>query len=100
MPDCIERLGIEPVDIAGVPQARLFAPLGMERAGFGPPGDAARVDQPWGHRRQGEKTVPLFFDNPSSLGPAGTVHASLEDWAKFAALHLGDARLQTAAWRV
>ena len=70
-------------------RARLFAPLGMERVGFGPPGDAARVDQPWGHRRQGKESVPLFLDNPSSLGPAGTVHASLEDWARFVALHLG-----------
>jgi len=70
-------------------RTRLFAPLGMERVGFGPPGDAARIDQPWGHRRQGQQSVPLFFDNPSSMGPAGTVHASLEDWARFAALHLG-----------
>ena len=70
-------------------QARLFAPLGMKRVGFGPPGDPETVDQPWGHRRRGEQSVPVFADNPSSMGPAGTVHASLGDWAKFAALHLG-----------
>lgn len=31
----------------------------------------------------------MFADNPPSLGPAGTVHATLRDWAKFARLHLG-----------
>jgi len=67
----------------------LFAPLGMTRVGFGPPGDREQVDQPWGHRRAGERLTAVFADNPSSLGPAGTVHASLADWAKFAALHLG-----------
>ena len=27
-------------------------------------------------------------DNPAALGPAGTVHATLEDWARFVSLHL------------
>ncbi|MEC8253357.1 MAG: serine hydrolase domain-containing protein [Planctomycetota bacterium] len=80
---------------------RLFEPLGMERAGFGPPGTKEAVTQPWGHVGRGEATRPMFHDNPSSLGPAGTVHASLRDWAKFAAMHLGlvhgDALLTSAA---
>ena len=71
---------------------RLFEPLGMERAGFGPPGDREAVTQPWGHVGRGEASRPMFHDNPSSLGPAGTVHASLRDWAKFVAMHLGVAR--------
>ena len=31
--------------------------------------------------------VPLS-DNPAVLGPGATVHATLADWARFAALHL------------
>jgi CubicO group peptidase (beta-lactamase class C family) len=68
---------------------RLFDPLGMKSAGFGPPGVSGHVDQPWGHR-----AIPLLgprasqHDNPLVLGPAGRVHASLLDWARFVALHL------------
>jgi CubicO group peptidase (beta-lactamase class C family) len=67
----------------------LFAPLGMASAGFGAPGDEQAADQPWGHRRRGDALEPVFRDNPPAMAPAGTVHCSLRDWAKFAALHLG-----------
>ncbi|MBU0638989.1 MAG: beta-lactamase family protein [Planctomycetes bacterium] len=77
-------------------QARLFMPLGMTTAGFGPPGKPDAVDQPFGHRRVGERVMPIapgpLADNPASIGPAGTVHAGLGDWARFAALHLRGAR--------
>jgi hypothetical protein len=33
-------------------------------------------------------------DNPPLLGPAGTVHCSMEDWAKYARFHLRAARGQ------
>ena len=64
-------------------QERLFTPLGMTGAGFGPPGTPRKVDQPWGHRRKGGAWKPDRSDNDPSLGPAGTVHLSVEDWAKF-----------------
>lgn len=70
----------------------LFEPLGMSTAGFGPPGSADTIDQPRAHRRKGNDLVPVppgpGADNPVFYGPAGTVHASLADWAKFVALHL------------
>ena len=71
-------------------QERLFAPLGMSTAGFGAPGTPGQVDQPWGHRRDpdGEDWVPNQVDNAAALGPAGTVHVAIEDWAKFMALWL------------
>lgn len=63
---------------------RLFTPLGMTSAGFGTPGTPNRVDQPWGHRRDSARRwIPGQFDNAPALGPAGTVHLSIEDWAKF-----------------
>jgi hypothetical protein len=34
-------------------------------------------------------------DNPPVLGPAGTAHCTLQDWARFAALHLAGARGET-----
>jgi CubicO group peptidase (beta-lactamase class C family) len=78
-------------------RGRLFEPLGMASAGFGPPGTPGKVDEPWGHREAGGEVRAVREDNAPSLGPAGTVHASVPDWAKFVALHLrgaqGKARL-------
>jgi CubicO group peptidase (beta-lactamase class C family) len=76
----------------------LFRPLGMESAGFGAPGTADVCDQPRGHSATGAPIEPSpRADNPAVLGPAGTVHATLADWAKFVALHLegshGDVRV-------
>jgi CubicO group peptidase (beta-lactamase class C family) len=77
----------------------LFEPLGMATAGFGPPGTPGQPDQPWGHqfglvRRRWRLFPPVQrdSDNPAVIAPAGTVHCSLADWAKFAALHLAGAR--------
>jgi CubicO group peptidase (beta-lactamase class C family) len=76
-------------------QREVFAPLGITSAGFGMPGTADATTQPWGHtgggQAAGKRTamVAHFADNPPPLGPAGTVHMTLGDWAKFAALHLG-----------
>ncbi|MDB5350447.1 MAG: penicillin-binding protein beta-lactamase class [Planctomycetota bacterium] len=70
----------------------LFAPLGMSSAGFGPPGIKDKVDQPWGHSAMFGRKVPSQIDNPPVLGPAGTVHSTMADWAKFAELHLKGAR--------
>jgi CubicO group peptidase (beta-lactamase class C family) len=77
---------------------RLFRPLGMDSAGYGAPGTAKGIDQPRGHGADGKPVPPgPGADNPASIGPAGTVHASITDWAKFVSLHLegerGNARL-------
>ena len=72
---------------------RLFEPLAMSGAGFGPPGTPGELDQPWGHRRDPQRGewVPNQVDNAPALGPAGTVHLRLEDWSRFMALWLPDA---------
>ena len=68
-------------------EEHLFAPLGMTTAGFGPPGTPGVVDQPWGHYRNDMGIwTPVQYDNPEAVGPAGTVHISIQDWAKFIAL--------------
>jgi CubicO group peptidase (beta-lactamase class C family) len=69
-------------------QTRLFNPLKMSTAGFGPPGTRGKVDHAWGHRALGNLVEAVHDDNDPSIGPAGTVHCSMRDWGKFASFHL------------
>ncbi len=66
---------------------RIFEPLGMASAGFGPPSQPNAVDQPWGHVWEDDRFIPRYGDNPAPLGPAGTVHCAILDYLKFADLH-------------
>ncbi|VGO17142.1 D-alanyl-D-alanine carboxypeptidase [Pontiella desulfatans] len=75
-------------------EERLFKPLDMDSAGFGPPGKRGRKDQPWGHNKSGKKWSAMQSDNAEALGPAGRVHCSVEDWAKFIALQLPNGKGQ------
>jgi D-alanyl-D-alanine carboxypeptidase len=72
---------------------RLFAPLGITTGGFGAPGRAGVLDQPRGHDPSGNPVEPgPNADNPPAIGPAGTVHMTMGDWARFVGLHSrGDA---------
>jgi CubicO group peptidase (beta-lactamase class C family) len=92
--------------VTGIPwealmRERLFRPLGMASAGFGPPGIAGAVDEPWGHGPR--RLLYLFMpgdddvafdpgrkdaDYPLVYGPAGSVHVSVIDWAKFVSFQL------------
>ena len=64
---------------------RLFAPLGLASAGFGAP----PRDGPWGHAAGGAPVDPAgIADNPAVMGPAGRVHLTLGDYARFLALYL------------
>jgi len=72
---------------------RLFKPLHMSSAGFGPPGRKDELDQPWGHTRKWSELVALQEDNPPAIGPAGTVHCSLSDLAAYAVIHLRGERV-------
>ncbi|RIK66998.1 MAG: penicillin-binding protein [Planctomycetota bacterium] len=74
----------------------MFEPLGMTTAGFGAPGSPEKIDQPRGH----DTLFGMYSavppgpgsDNPAVIGPAGTVHCSVGDWAKYARMHLLGAR--------
>ncbi|MHC4890495.1 MAG: serine hydrolase domain-containing protein, partial [Planctomycetota bacterium] len=74
----------------------LFRPLGMKTAGFGAMGSPGEINQPWQHRIEDGKICAIepgrFSDNPPAIGPAGTVHCSIRDWAKFVIAHLKGAR--------
>ena len=78
-------------------QERLFGPLHMSSAGFGPPASPGRIDNPWGHiilpiLYNLKLTIPKdprwWADVPSAMGPAGTVHCSISDFAKYALYRL------------
>jgi len=73
-------------------KARLFNPLGMASAGFGVPATPRHIDQPWGHQWTNGRPSPVepgtAADNPPAIGPAGTVHASVTDLARYAAWHV------------
>jgi CubicO group peptidase (beta-lactamase class C family) len=72
---------------------RLFAPLKMQSAGFGAPGVAGLVDEPVGHgpgALSPHTPYPpggVISDNPAFLGPAGRVHANLDDVIVYLASH-------------
>lgn len=79
-------------------QAELFAPLGMAGAGFGPPaGDAPRGHQDVAGQLLSMAPETPGADNPAALGPAGTVHAPLADYARFLAVFTGAGDWLTAA---
>jgi CubicO group peptidase (beta-lactamase class C family) len=67
---------------------KLFKPLHMDTAGFGPPGTPDKVDQPWGHLHKLFMTIPFQVDNPPAIASAGRVHCSLDDLARYAIFHL------------
>ncbi|WP_425618345.1 serine hydrolase domain-containing protein [Anatilimnocola sp. NA78] len=68
---------------------RIFRPLPMKSAGFGPPGKRGKVEQPWGHTREQNKSTPIQLDNPPAISPAGRVHCNMDDFARYVQLHLG-----------
>jgi CubicO group peptidase (beta-lactamase class C family) len=70
-------------------RTQLFKPLGLTSGGFGAPATNGRVDQPWGHRiRDGKLSASEPGDNPVAIAPAGAVHLSVIDAARYAAFHL------------
>jgi CubicO group peptidase (beta-lactamase class C family) len=80
----------------------VFGPLGMTQTGFGAPGTPGRLDQPLGHTRGPNGWSPVSLgpraDSSAATGPAGTIHATLQDWACFIAAHLrGDEGLLKSA---
>lgn len=68
-------------------EAELYGPLGLASAGFGAP----RGEAPWGHRGGVAANPAGFADNPRALGPAGTAHMSIGDYATFVAAMMGGA---------
>lgn len=76
----------------------VFQPLHMASAGFGGTGTPGLIDQPWPHTADGtpvSQNGPRT-DNPPVMGPAGRIHCTLPDWARFIQDQLRGARGQPA----
>jgi CubicO group peptidase (beta-lactamase class C family) len=87
--------------------AELFRPLGLNSAGFGPPGYVTSENQPWGHRtvlwgRLRAANPVTGPDNPPVFGPAGTVHMNAEDMLTYLRAHLmrDDRYLGVESWDI
>ena len=84
--------------LAGVPYEalmaqKIFAPLELESAGFGPPKGDSPDEEPVGHMKL------LWFrfavdpfespaDNTPVMAPAGGLHLSIQDLARYGSIHL------------
>lgn len=76
---------------------RVFAPLGMASSGFGAPGTIGQLDQPLGHRSESGGFSPVDLTNSGAniriaVGPAGSVHTTVDDYARFMLGHIDGAR--------
>lgn len=95
-----EKVGRKPWE--DLMREKIFSPLGMGSAGFGAPLDRGATRPPRGHTAEGKPVDPTGpgADNPPAIGPGGTAHCSVMDWAKFVGLHLratrGNAKLLKA----
>jgi CubicO group peptidase (beta-lactamase class C family) len=77
--------------------ARIFNPLKMTTAGFGAQSTLGRIDAPLGHALDENGHIKAFLagpwgDNPLVIGPAGTAHMSVIDFATWAAWNAGEGR--------
>jgi CubicO group peptidase (beta-lactamase class C family) len=72
-------------------EERIFKPFDMQKAGFGWPA-ATHPDEPWGHWEKNGKLVPNdpkgTYQLPVYLAPAGDIHMTLEELARFTRAHL------------
>jgi CubicO group peptidase (beta-lactamase class C family) len=77
--------------------ARIFDPLKLTSAGFGPQSSLGRVDAPLGHAAGKDGKMRAFLagpwgDNPLVIGPAGLAHMSVLDFATWAAWNAAEGR--------
>jgi len=70
-------------------EEKIFQPLGITTAGYGIPADTEPMTQPWGHVWDLSSSFHVYkSDCPIFLSPAGHIHMSIKDWAKFIIVHL------------
>lgn len=77
-------------------EERIIKPMDLKTAGFGPQASLGKVDAPLGHVILNGKIKAMLAgpngDNPLILGPAGTMHSSVLDFAKWVAWHAGEGK--------
>lgn len=93
--------GVVAEEITGTPWEELIKseiadPMGLTSLGFGAP---TGVADPRGHSSNFGRSIPiepndLLSDNPAWMGPAGTIHMSISDLARWGQIHLRACRGQ------
>ncbi len=74
-------------------RTEVLTPLSLTSAGHGPPGVVNELTQPRGHRGGKIPVEPgVFADNPPYMGPAGRLHMTVRDLARWGQLHLSGER--------
>jgi len=75
---------------------RIFRPLMLKTAGLGPQASLGKIDAPLGHLIIDGKAKAVLAgpnaDGPSILGPAGIVHMSILDFARWAGWNAGEGK--------
>lgn len=72
---------------------RVFDPLKLDSISFGAPASLRNTAQPLGHARRGETWTPVGPETddyrvPFAIAPAGDIHCTIEDFARWAGAHL------------
>lgn len=69
---------------------KIFNPLGLNSAGYGPPAIKNRLAQPWGHYwdKKNRLLRATRKDDLLYISPSGNVSISMGDWAKFIITHM------------
>ncbi len=81
----------------------LFDAANMTNSGFGAPDTLGQLTQPVGHTISAsgweavDPTVEAVADSPAVIGPAGTVHSTLDDMAAYMSVHLKALRNEQVA---
>jgi CubicO group peptidase (beta-lactamase class C family) len=90
----LERVGHESWE--ELVEERIFKPMHLKTAGFGPQASLGKVDAPLGHMLVNGKANAMLAgpngDNPLILGPAGTIHMSVLDFAKWVSWNAGEGK--------
>ena len=91
----IEKASGEPWE--SLIRKRIFEPLGLQTAGLGPQATTGKFDAPVGHQiGDDDKILPMPWgdaaDVPQAIGPAGSAHMSVLDFAKWAAWNAAEGR--------
>jgi CubicO group peptidase (beta-lactamase class C family) len=77
-------------------EEKIFKPMDLKTAGFGPQASLGKVDATLGHFMIDGKPKAMLAgpngDNPLILGPAGTIHMSVLDFAKWASWQAGEGK--------
>jgi CubicO group peptidase (beta-lactamase class C family) len=68
---------------------KISRPLNLSSVGTGAPAESQPASQPLGHIKSDSTIRVIRKDFPNYWAPAGMIHLSIKDWARFILVHLG-----------